>query len=203
VSLKIACLAGVFSHLFLIFTVSCRDTLVALSQSETVLPSSLNRCLEKSAKLTTGLLGQSLPKHNLLHQGLGAYLDITGIEAGYSFFAPHVAAAYSLVFELHYPDGRIKYETARVKSRAAGLRVDSLLDQIGWVNDATVREGMIKLLMYAVWREHPNVSMIRVTFGTVNFPTAAEFKRGRKESYRILYAYDVTREPNRASTPRQ
>jgi hypothetical protein len=81
--------------------------------------------------------------------------------------------------------------------------VDSLLAQIGWVKDETVREGMIKFLVYAVWRERPNVSMIRVIFGTVNFPTAAEFKRGRKESYRVLYAYDVTRGPERAATPQQ
>ena len=197
-NLKGACLAGVAIHLFLIFTVCCRDAFVAFSQGDTVLPGSLDRRWEKSAKITTALLGQSLPKRNLLHQGLGAYLDMTGIEAGYSFFAPHVAAAYSLVFELHYPDGRIEYETPRVKSGAASLRVDSLLDQIGWVKDATVREGMIKFLVYAVWRERSNVSMIRVIFRTVNFPTAAEFKRGRKESYRVLYAYDVTREPNHA-----
>lgn len=149
------------------------------------------------------MLGQSLPKRNLFHQGLGAYLDVTGIEASYSFFAPHVPGAYKLVFELHYPDGRIEYETPRVKTASAELRVYSLLDQIGWVKDATVREGMIKFLVYAVWREHPDVSMVRAIFGIMSFPMAAEFAQGQIESYRVLYAYDVMRKSNRALTPRQ
>ena len=149
------------------------------------------------------MLGQGLPKWNLFHQGLGAYLDVTGIEASYGFFAPHVPGAYKLVFELHYSDGRVEYETPRVKTGAGELRVASLLDQIGWVENVDVRQGLIKSLVYAVWREHPEVSMVRAIFGIMSFPTAAEFAHGRKESYRVLYAYDVMREPNRTSTPRQ
>ena len=119
-----------------------------------------------------------------MHQLLGAYLDITGIEASYGFFAPHVSSGYKLVFELHYSDDRVGTQTPRVSTGAGELRVASLLDQIGWVEDAEVRAGMIKFLAYAVWREHPDVSMIRAIFGTVNFPTAAEFEQGQKQSTR-------------------
>ncbi len=202
-SLKSAWLAGVALHLFLIFTVCCRDTFVSLSQGGTILRSSRDSYWKKSAEVTTAVLGQSLPKWNLFHQGLGAYLDVTGIEASYGFFAPHVPGAYKLVFELHYSDGRVEYETPRVKTGAGELRVASLLDQIGWVENVDVRQGLIKFLVYAVWREHPEVSMVRAIFGIMNFPTAAEFAQGRKESYRVLYAYDIVRAPNRASTPRQ
>ena len=200
---KAACLAGVGVHLFLIVTVCCRDTFIAFSQGDTVLPSSLDSYWKKSAKVTTAILGQSSPKWNLFHQGLGAYLDVTGIEASYGFFAPHVPGAYELVFELHYSDGRVEYEMPRVKTGAGELRVASLLDQIGWVENVDVRQGLIKSLVYAVWREHSDVSMVRAIFGIMSFPTAAEFAKGRKESYRVLYAYDVMREPNPASTPRQ
>jgi hypothetical protein len=203
VSLKGAWLAGVALHLFLIFTVCCRDTFIALSQGNTVLPRSVDSYLKKSAKVTTALLGQSLPKSNLVHQGLGAYLDVTGIETSYGFFAPHVPGAYKLILELHYPDGRVEYETPRVKTGAGELRVASLLDQIGWVENVDVRQGLIKALVYGVWREHPDLSMARVIFGIVSFPTAAEFAKGRKESYHVLYAYEIMQEPNRASTRRQ
>jgi hypothetical protein len=69
------------------------------------------------------------------------------------------------------------------------------LDFIGQVEDGVVREGMIKFLVYAAWRKHHDVSMIRAVFGTVDFPTAREFERGGRESYQVLYAYDVTFEP--------
>src|SRR5262245_47942746 len=120
--LKGACLAGVAFHLFLILIVSCRDTFTVLSQGNTILPSSLDSRWEKSAKVTTTLLGQSMPKSNPVHQLLGAYLDVTGIEASYGFFAPHVSSGYKLVFELHYSDGRVDYVTPRVSTGAGELR---------------------------------------------------------------------------------
>jgi len=54
---------------------------------------------------------------------------------------------------------------------------------------------LIKFLVYATWREHRDVSMIRAVFGMVDFPTAREFERGKRQSYQVLYAYDVTFEP--------
>ena len=47
--------------------------------------------------------------------------NIAGIETGYGYFAPNVPGGYRLVFELHYPDGRVEYELPSVSSAAAGL----------------------------------------------------------------------------------
>ena len=188
-------LAGVIFHLLLVLTVSCRDTFVALSKGHTIFPSNLDSSWRGAERVTTTVIGQDLPKSNPLHQGLGAYLNAAGIDAGYGFFAPHVPGTYKLVFELHYRDGRIEYETPSVKTGSARLHLVSLLDFIGQVEDGVVREGMIKFLVYATWREHHDVSMIRAIFGTVDFPTAKEFERGKRESYQVLYAYDVTFEP--------
>jgi len=160
---KGAYLAGVIFHLLLVLTVSCRATFFVLSKGHTIFPSKLDSSWREAESVTTAVLGQDLPKSNPLRQGLSAYLNAAGIEAGYGFFAPHVPGAYKLVFELHYHDG--------------------------------VREGMIKFLVYATWREHRDVSMIRAVFGTVDFPTASEFELGKRESYQVLYAYDVTFEP--------
>ena len=188
-------LAGVIFHLFLVLTVSCRDTFVAFSKGRTIFPSNLDRSWQKAESVTTALIGQDLSKSNLLHQGLSAYLNAAGIEAGYGFFAPHVPGTYKLVFELHYRNGRIEYETPSVNTSSARLHLVSLLDFIGQVEDGVVREGLIKYLVYATWREHRDVSMVRAVFGTVDLPTAEEFERGKRESYQILYAYDVTFEP--------
>jgi hypothetical protein len=188
-------LAGVIFHLLLVLTVSCRDTFVAFSKGYTIFPSKLDSSWRAAENVTTAVIGKNLPKSNPLRQGVGAYLNAAGIEAGYGFFAPHVPSEYKLVFELHYQDGRVEYETPSVNTSSAGLHLVSLLDFIGQVEDGVVREGMIKFLVYAAWREHRDVSMIRAVFATVDFPTAREFERGRKESYQVLCAYDVTFEP--------
>jgi hypothetical protein len=192
---KGAYLAGVIFHLLLVLTISCRDTFVALSKGQTIFPNDLDSSWRKAADVTTAVIGEDLSKSNPLRQGLSAYLNAAGMEAGYGFFAPHVPGTYKLVFELHYHNGRVDYETPNVKTGSARLHLVSLLDFIGQVEDGVVREGMIKFLVYAAWREHRDVSMIRAVFGTVDFPTAREFESGKKESYHVLYAYDVTFEP--------
>ena len=62
---------------------------------------------------------------------------------------------------------------------------------------------MVKALAASVWREHPNLKMVRAVFGSLNLPSPAEFERGKRESYDFLYAYDFSRaeEPARAENP--
>ncbi len=123
---------------------------------------------------------------------MGAYIGGTGIDAGYNFFAPHVPPAFKLVFELHYRDGQLNMETSKLSTRAAELRMASLLDLLGQTEDPELRDGMIKFLVHAAWRDHPNLSSVRAVFGIVNFPPAADYAHGQAESYRVLCAFDVT-----------
>ena len=113
---------------------------------------------------------------------------------------PMFPAGYKLVFELHYPDGRVEYELPGVNSAAAGLRIASLLDEIGRTRYDPLREYMVKTLTASVWREHPGVKTVRAVFGSLNLPSPAEFERGKRESYDFLYAYDFSRaeEPAKA-----
>jgi len=99
---------------------------------------------------------------------------------------------YKLVFELHYPDGRSEYDIPRVSSAAAGVRLAGLLDQLADVNYAPLRVTMMKIVAYSVWQEHPDASMLRAYFGRARLPTPAEFERGNKGSYELLFAYDFT-----------
>jgi len=140
-------------------------------------------------------LGQTLPVTNPIHQAVSAYLNIAGIEAGYTYFAPNIPDNYKIVFELHYADGRTELELPMVKSHAAGLRLGALLDEIADLEYEPLRAMMVKMLAYWVWQEHPEASRIRAVLGYVDLPTPAEFRLGRKESYHVLFAYDFDFRP--------
>jgi hypothetical protein len=179
-------------HLFLVLIVSCQQTVWILAGGYTSLPHSLEKYWYKAQRFSTALLGQTLAVSNPVREGITTYIHSTGIEGGYGFFAPGVPSSYKLVFELHYPDGRVEYELPRVSGEAAGLRFTSLLDQVGRTQYDPLREVMLKMLAYSIWREHPSATIIRTVFGYVDVPSAAGVKQGEKESYNFLYAYDFS-----------
>jgi hypothetical protein len=187
-------------HFVLIITISFRDIVWLVAHKLTILPSPFSAAAEKVEPIVAGALGDKLSTSNPFRRALLTYLHVAGIDRGYGYFAPNVPAGYKLVFELHYPDGRIKYELPGVNSAAAGLRVASLLDEIGRTRSDPLREYMVKTLAASVWRGHPGVKTVRAVFGSLNLPSPAEFEHGKRESYDFLYAYDFSRaeEPAKA-----
>src|SRR6266536_1899033 len=183
-------LAGITLHLFLIITVSSRDTFWLLSKSKTIFPESSKNFWQRAEQIASTALGQRLPRSNPVRQILAGYLHLSGIEVGYGFFGPNIPNSYKLVFELRFPDGHVEYELPRVSNAASVLRVASLLDQIGRTRSEAFRQTMVKLLADAMWREHADATMIRAIFGSVVLPSAPEFEHGKRESYEFLYAYD-------------
>ena len=173
-------------------SVCLRDTFSIFAATPTVFPAEANDFWQRGEQTTAALLGQRLDPSNWLRNGITVYLHSAGIEAGYGFFAPNVPANYKLVFELHYPDGHAEYEIPRVSSAAAGLRFAGLLDQLAEVNYTPLRETMMKVIAYSIWQEHPDVTMIRAYFGIARLPTPAEFEKGNKGSYELLFAYDFS-----------
>jgi hypothetical protein len=196
-------LAGLALQLFLIITVSSRDTFWLMSKSRTIFPDSCKKFWQQAEQIASMALGQRLPRSNPVRQILTGYLDLSGIEVGYGFFAPNVANSYKLVFELRFPDGRVEYELPRVSNAASVLRVAGLLDTIGRTRSEAFRQTMVKMLAHAVWREHADAIMIRAIFGSVVLPSAPEFEHGKRESYEFLYAYDfsVSDKATEQSTP--
>jgi len=177
-------------HFLLIIAVCCRDTLSVLGHGYTVFPPSLESTWRAAEGVTTAALGQHLAASNPLRQGLAAYMNGAGIDAGYGFFAPNVPSNYKLVFEVHYSDGKIEYELPHVGGADTGLRIATLLDYVGQTHYDPLRELLLKMLAYSTWQSHPNAVMIRAVFGFVTLPTVNDFQRGQKESYEFLYAYD-------------
>jgi len=189
---KYVCTAWFILHFLLIVSFSFRDTLRLVTQGPTILPVSFKGFSQKAEAIVSASLGQRLASRNAIRQALATYLHLAGIETGYGYFAPNVPGTYKVVFELHYPDGRVEYELPEVSSVAAGLRLVSLLDQIGRTKHDALREILIKMVAQSVWREHPEVKTMRAVFGSISLPSVSEFEQGKRESYEFLYGYDFS-----------
>jgi hypothetical protein len=179
-------------HFLLIVSFSCRETLRLVAEGPTIFPASFKSFSHKAETGLSVALGQYLTASNGIRQALATYLHLAGIETGYGYFAPNVPGSYRLVFELHYPDGRVEYELPSVSGAAAGLRIASLLDTIGRTPYEVLREHLVKTLARSVWREHPEVKTVRAVFGSIRLPTVSQFEHGQRESYEFLYAYDFS-----------
>jgi len=179
-------------HLSLVVMVCLRDTFSVFAGTPTVLPRATVEFSAKGEQAAATLLGEWFNHSNWYRTGVTLYLHSAGIEAGYGFFAPNVPPNYKLVFELHYPDGRIEYDIPRVSSAATGLRFAGLLDQLVEVSYVPLRETMMKILAYSVWQSHPEANMIRAYLGVAWLPTPAQFEQGNQESYELLFAYNFT-----------
>ena len=177
-------------HFLFIIAGSSRETFGLIERGLTIIPSW--SYFGAAEKITSAVLAQNLLAANPLRRALATYLQMAGIERGYGYFAPNVPAGYKLVFELHYADGRVEHELPRVNGAAAGLRVASLLDEIGRTRSDAFREYMVKMLAQSTWREHADVTTIRAVFGAIIFPSVGEFEHGKRESYEFLYAYDFS-----------
>ena len=186
-------------HLLLIATVCCRDTFVVIGEGRTILPDCFRRGAQRAQSATEALLGEHLARRNPVRQFTATYGSCAGIGAGTGFFAPHVPGAMKLIFELEYPDGRLERELPPVHGRAMAFRLASLLDLLARVKDETVRDGLMKYLSYAVWRQHSDVVRIRAIFGTIDVPPSDRFDVRQPESYRAQYVYDFTAEAKPAN----
>jgi hypothetical protein len=179
-------------HLLLIVSFSCRDALRVVAEGPTILPVSVKNFSDKAEKALSAALGQKLPAFNPVREALNTYVQLAGIETGYGYFAPNVPGNYTLVFELHYPDGRVEYELPSVRSTAAGLRIAGLLDNIGRTPYDALREILVKGMAQSVWREHPELESVRAIVGSARLPTVREFEEGKRASYEFLYGYDFS-----------
>ena len=121
---------------------------------------------------------------------IASYADCTGIEAGYSYFAPSIPGHSKLFFELHYSDGRVEYDLPVVGGAAAGYRVATLLDNLHAVHYARIRHAIIKTLVLSIHEEHRDAVMVRAVFGVASLTSASEFRMGKRISYEALYVYD-------------
>ena len=193
-------LAWLLLHFLFIILISCRDTVWLVAHNLTILPAAFVGVAQEFEPLASAAVGRNLASSNPIRRGLFTYFHLAGIDRGYGYFAPNIPGSYKLVFELRYPDGRVEYALPSVNSKAAGLRVATLLDEIGRADLEALREYLIRGITRSIWREHPGAISIRAIFGISILPTMGEFERGKRESYEFLYAYDFSLLENPATS---
>jgi hypothetical protein len=179
-------------HFFLITAVCLAGVFWLIAQGSTILPSACNEYADKAELAATWCLGKEADASNPIRRGIATYLHAAGIQAGYSFFAPNVPTQHRLTLELFYDDGRVEYESPHVRSKTAALRLESLLDRLPDQRYEPVREVLVKMLAFSVWREHPDVKKLRATFGSVNPPDITAFEQGKTETFQPMFSFDFS-----------
>ena len=179
-------------HFFLLTAVCFAGVFWLIAQGSTILPSVSDEYARKAELVATWCLGKEARASNPLRRGIATYLHAVGIQAGYSFFAPNVPSHHRLTFELFYDDGHVEYESPHVRSKAAALRLDSLLDRLPDERYESIREALVKMLAFSVWREHPDVKKVRATFEAVHLPSITEFEQGKGETFEPMFSFDFS-----------
>ena len=181
------CFAGIFS---------------LVAEGTTMLPSALDKYARKAGLISAFFLGKEAAASSPVRRGIATYLYAAGSQSGYTFFAPNVPGYYKLTLELYYEDGRVEYESPRVSGKAAALRLDSLLNRLADPGYEPLREVVVKMLAFSVWREHPRVKKIRAIFESVTPPSVSDFEQGKRESFQPLFRYDFSlrNEENQSTT---
>jgi hypothetical protein len=179
-------------HFFLITAVCFAGVFALVAEGTTILPSVLDKYARTAELITALVLGKQAAATNPVRRSIATYLHAAGIQAGYTFFAPNIPDYYQLTLELHYEDGRVEYESPHVSGRAAALRLDSLLGRLADSRYEPLREVVVKMLAFSVWRDHPDVKKIRATFGAVSPPGISDFENGKGESFQPMFSYDFS-----------
>jgi hypothetical protein len=179
-------------HFFLITAVCFAGLFSLIAEGATMLPSRLEPYARNAEVVAAWLLGKQAAASSPVRRGIATYLHAAGIQAGYTFFAPNVPGYHRLTLELFYEDGRVEQESARLRSKAAALRLDSLLDRLAEQRYEPIREVLVKMLAFSVWREHPGVKKVRAVFGSVTPPGITEFEHGKAETFQPMFSFDFS-----------
>ncbi len=180
------------AHFLLIIVVCLAATLLIFARTPTIFPDSLQSYWRKGGELGAAALGRQLSESNPIRNTITSYLHVAGSDGGYGFFAPNVPDSFTLLFEIHFPDGRVEYDLPHVSSPAAGLRFNGVLDQISMTTYEPLRQTIFKILTYSVWQSYPDASRIRAIFTAATLPSTTAFEAGYETSHQILYAYDLS-----------
>ena len=179
-------------HFFLLTAVCLAGVFWLIAERSTILPLAWDEYARKAELVASWCLGKEAAASNPVRVAIATYLHATGIQAGYTFFAPNVPTNHRLTLELFYDDGRVEYDSPRLRSRAAALRLDSLLNRLADERYEPIREVIVKRLAFSVWREHPEVKKIRATFGSIDPPGMHEFEQGKTETFQPMFSFDFS-----------
>ncbi len=178
-------------HFILIAAVCAHETMWLLQKHTALFSIAPTVVWEKLDTVPAAILGDGLDSRNPWRRVVATYVHAAGIEAGYGYFAPNVPEPHALVFEFRYADGRVAFQRPTVRSAEAGLRLTSLIEQIGRTDYDKWRDELVTMLASAAWKQHPRAISVRAFFGSIKPPTVAEYCAGKTErTFKCLYIYD-------------
>jgi hypothetical protein len=125
-------------------------------------------------------------------QVLRTYLHLSGIEKGYSYFAPNIPRSYDLAFDVYLSDGHVEHVPIVFGGTEESLRWFSLMDYVGRRSTGRMREVVLKRLANSIRQQYPEATGTRAIIGTTVLPSVEEFRQGRRESHRILAEYSFS-----------
>jgi hypothetical protein len=190
------CLGWFFLHFLLIGLICVHESLWLLGQQLTVAPRSSSRVWRRIDSVSATLLGDNVGSNSFFARAIATYTNAAGIEVGYGYFAPNVPETHAVVFELHYPDGHVDYDTPVLGSQEGELRLTSLVEQIGRTDYEKWRNELMRRLARSIWQRHPTAVSIRCFFGSVTPPTLAVYRSGKNErTFTCQYIYDFKQTP--------
>lgn len=186
-------LAWLTFHFVLIIAICSRQLWWLIANGLTIIPFSGADVSAQSARDISTTAGPRNARTRPAKEALFAYLHDAGIEGAYSFFAPNVPENFKVAFEFRNANGSIEYDLPNVESRAAGLRLGSLLDKIGRSDSEQYRRILIRMLTSTAWENHPEAVSAHAVFGKLKLPDPVEYERGIRPAYEFIAAYDFER----------
>lgn len=189
-------------HFALIVLVCLHETFSLFRRSPTLAPGAWKGVWEVLDRVPATLFDSGSGGRGWASKTLATYTNASGIEVGYGYFAPNVPLTHALVFECHYSDGRVAYETPALDGAEEQLRLSSLIEEIGQTEYSEWREALVRMLARSTWRRYPQVVSMRAFLGSIAPPTVGEYTAGKRErTFRCLYVYDFGRDQPAAGKP--
>jgi hypothetical protein len=181
----------VFWSAFLVFHFTIAISIALLDMSSGMVASGRDAAFwQRIEAVTNTILGKGRTEGDWLRELIATYSDCTGIDAGYSYFAPDVPANAKVIFEITDAAGKITYDLPVVDKPPAGIRIATLLESLRTVRYQPFRKAILKILSESAAREHPEAVTIRALLGVAVQPGVTDYLKGKRTFYRRLDVYE-------------
>lgn len=184
---RAACSVLLFVHFCFLLFVSSRETWWLLNKQLTLLPSPNRSEAPPAQRESTGAL--------LFREIVLTYGHLAGIDVGYGFFAPNIPSAYTLAFEVTFPDGSVECVPIQFQPGEGGLRWASLMDFLGRDAADPVGEVLLRLIVHSLRQEYPEATRMRALINSSSQPSIEDFRKGKTASERFVCQYDFHLQP--------
>lgn len=124
-------------------------------------------------------------------RALRTYKNLAGIFRDYRFFAPNVSSDIRAGFILEQQDGTSAFQAFVSDNLEVGLRYGCIV--AASMRDEKVRDVLAQSWAAVMLGQHPEATRVAVVAQSFQLPTLAEFARGARPAWKVIYAADFDR----------